>query len=245
MSLLFDAISRRRGRQVHGATSLQADVRQPLPGTVTSDLLPSAAKRWFETFIAPVLQSARLFILCVLFGLIAVVEGVALSMLIPLHDKVPYLAEINEDDGKLRESAKFKPLTNEGVKQRQLEYFLKLWVRWVIPINSQTNSNLPKAAGWVRGAAAHELNDWLEKIDRPAERQIKEPNLTREIHKMVVTYGQGRTAFIHLELIERNAGIETRRIKKLLQLDFELLPEAVTDDNPIGLSPVHFTVADE
>lgn len=233
-------------RQVHGREHAPvATAIAPLPGTIHEDLLPNARKRWFEAFIAPVIEGGRVYRLSVIIGIIAIFEAAAIWRLIPLHERVPYLAEWDEDEGKLREVGQFKPLSAEHVKQRQIDFHVKNWARWIFTIDSQTKRSLEKAAPWVRGAASNELTEWIDKRDRPGEK-ARDPDYTRSIEKKIaVTYGQGKTVFLHIELVERRQGVEIGRLKRLLQADYELLPEQLSDENPIGLAIIHFTVGDE
>ncbi|AEV26936.1 type IV secretory pathway, component VirB8 [Azospira oryzae PS] len=225
-------------REVHGTAT-------PLPGTIKSDLLPGAKKRWFEAFIAPLLETSRVYRFTVFVCLIALIEAGALYRLIPLHERVPYLADWTED-GQLREVGQFKRLTPENVQQVQVNYHAKTWAKRLLTIGSQTKTNLEAAASWVRGAGVNELNEWLE-TDRPGERLASNPDYTRTIEKeIVVTNGQGKTLFLHIELVERNKGVITGRPKKILQIDYDLVPQMMNDrDNPIGLAIIHFMVGDE
>lgn len=213
------------------------------PGTLRSDLDPSAPKRYAEAFVFPRLREGRMTLIACLAMVVAIAEAGALITMLPLKERIPYFARI-DDTGTLVPDERVVAVKAENVKQAQVSYFLKLWTRNLLTIDAQLRSNLPRTAIWVQGAGANELTEWLEKIDRPAERLGREPTLTREVAKVVMTYGQGKTAFAHIELVERNAGNEVRRLKKLMQVDYDLTDQ-LSDDNPIGLVILHFTVADE
>ncbi len=245
MSLLPRSWSRRASRRQVNSSAPERASREDLPGIKADDLSPRAKKRWFEFFIAPVIESNRLFVIAVMMGGIALVEGLALYQLIPLHQRVPYLAEPDEE-GKLREVASFKPLTVETAQQADIKFHLRRWARWIFTVDSQTKTNLENATPWVRGAAANQLTEWVEKRDRPGERQARDPDYTRTIEKKIaVTYGQGKTVFLHIELVEKHQGIEIGRQKKLLQIDYEQLPDQLSDDNPVGVAIINFTIGDE
>ncbi len=246
MPSLLSFLRRSNRREIHGRELSSSHSAPPLPGTIKEDLLPGAHKRWFEAFVAPFTESGRTSRLGTIIGIIAILEGIALTQLIPLHKPMPYLAEFDEEDGKLREVGKFKPLTEENIKQREIDYHLKKWARWVLTIDSQTKSNLEKAGPWARGAGSNELNEWVDKRDRPGERQARDPDYTRTFEKKIaVSYGQGKTVFFHIELIERRQGVEIGRLKKLMQIDYEMVSEQFSDENPLGLAIIHFTIGDE
>lgn len=232
-------------REVHGRAA-ESPPQAPLPGSIRKDFLPGAKKRWFEFFIAPFAERNRSYQISFIVGLIALVEAGALYRLIPLKERVPYLADWEENTGQLVEVGRFKPLSAENVQQQQIDFHLKNWIRWVLVINSQTKTNLERAEPWVRGAAVNELRDWLEK-DKPGEKQVSDPDYSRTIEKKIaVTYGQGKTLFIHVELVSRKQGVELVREKKLVQIDYDiLLKDQFTEENPIGAAVIHFTVGDE
>ena len=214
------------------------------PGARSSDFLPGAAKRYGHAFVLPRILLAKALVSRAGILLVAILEGVALVMLLPLHEKVPYMAAY-DDAGHLVADDRYKVVKIENVQQAQVTASLKRFARYMFTIDAQLTTNFPKTALWVRGAAVNEINDWLEKTDRPYERQTKEPTLTREVAGVAVTYSQGHTAFLHVELVERNSGTEVRRYRKLLQADYDLVSDQVSEENPIGLALNHFSVSDE
>lgn len=246
---MLSFFGKRPRREIHGGhtSPVAPSTSAPqLPGVAPSDFVPGAQKRWYEAFVAPFVDGARNYRISLLLALIALFEGLALWQLIPLRERVPYLAEWDETEGKFRETGQFRPLSPETVQQRQIDFHARNWTRWILTIDSQTKSNLERASTWVRGAGVNELVDWIEHRDRPGERQAKDPDYTRSIEKKIaITYGQGKTLFLHLELVERRRGVETTRLKKLLQIDYDLVPDQYSDDNPIGLAIIHFTIGDE
>lgn len=243
MNFSFPFLGPRAKRQVHRPAPA-ADELPPPAGVLTTDFLPNAKKRYAEISVKPFLASARASTLAAAALLIAILEGVALVRLIPLHEKVPYMATFDEN-GRLAPDERYRPVRIENVQQGQIGASLKRFARYMFTIDSQMKLNFPKTALWVRGAAVNELIEWLEKTDRPFERQAKEPTLTREIAGLAVTYGSGKTAFLHLELVERTGGTEIKRYKKLLQIEYDTLSDQVNEDNPLGVVAAHFSVGDE
>ncbi len=237
-----DPVSRDSLTQATGPDDAPGSI--PPAGALPSDFHPGAAKRYGHAFVLPRIQLAKALVSRAGVLLVAILEGVALIMLLPLHEKVPYMAAY-DDAGHLVADERYKVVKIENVQQAQITASLKRFARYMFTIDSQLKVNFPKTALWVRGSAVNEINDWLEKTDRPYERQIKEPTLTREVASVAVTYSQGHTAFLHIELVERNAGTEIRRYKKLLQADHDQVSDQVSEENPIGLALAHFSVSDE
>jgi hypothetical protein len=236
-------------RQVHKREIAPAPA---LSGAVREDFLPGSKKRFFEAFIAPILEQAKQGRTIVILGIVVICQALALWQLFPLKERIPYVAAWDENAGQFRETGQFKPLTPETVQQRIVDFQARNWVRWVLTIDSQTRGNLERASTWVRSSAVNELQAWIEK-DHPGDRRVKDPDYTRTIEKkIVVTYGQGKTLFLHIELIERNKGIEIGRNRKLVQIDYDMVQSQqsgqVDDDdtkNPIDLAVIHFSIGDE
>lgn len=225
---------------------LEEDMPRPvLPGTVPSDVT-GEGKRYYETFVAPVIKFSRERIVNTVLVAVVLFQAIGISQLIPLHERIPFIAEFDENDGRLKQDERFKVVGVENVKQKQIDFFARRWARCLWTIDSQLRVNLDTCGRWVRGAAANELLDFYS-IDRAVERLTKEPTLTREfVRKPVITYGQGKTLFMHFELVEKNNGVEIRRTKKIMQIDYALVPELADDDeNPIGFVITHFTSAEQ
>lgn len=223
----------------------QVAAAPPATGALEADH-SGDTKRYAEAFVLPRLREARMTLIAFVALIVAVLEAGALILLRPMHERVPYIAEFTEDGG-IRRDERFQMLEAQGaVKQPQLNYFVKLWVRRLFTIDSMLSGNLERLAPWVRGAAANELVDWLSRLDRPVAKRSGQPDLTREVSKLVISYGSGRVIFVHVDLTEKLSGVETARYKKLLQIEYSLLPELVDEEagNPIGLAITHFTVAD-
>jgi type IV secretory pathway component VirB8 len=223
---------------------MSADAPAP-PGTLAADMLPGSSRRYGEAFVLPRVKLAKAIVSRAGILLVAILEGIALVILVPLHEKVPYIATY-DDSGHLVPDERYTVVKIENVKEAQISASLKRFARYMFTIDSQLKVNFPNTALWVRGAAVNELDGWLQKTDRPYERQAKDTALTREVANVSVTYSQGgRNAFLHIELVERNAGTETRRYRKLLQADTDLASDQVSEENPIGLAITHFSVSDE
>lgn len=161
----------------------------------------------------------------------------------------PYFLEVDPTTGKVsatnRVAEEFKP------KDVHTAYFIREWINWVFLMNASTKSNLTKAYGWTKGSATNELDDWALTHDKTAARMATVPGLSREISGLpTVSFNEaGKVAFIDVVLVERNNGIESRRQRKLVTLEFVLMgseaPASQLADNPLGLVITHFTIADQ
>lgn len=251
---MFGFGSKRRQVSVPAARTNETDRVSPdssgipspsLPGQIKSDFLNDST-RYFETFIQPSIALSRSNIRELLLLVAVLLQAGGYFYLLPLKERIPFIAEFNEQSGKLEADDRFKVLGVENVQDKQIYFFTRQWVKNLWTIDSQLRVNLPKTANWVRGAATNELSTFIDK-DKAQERLVRDPNITRElVKKPSITAGAGKTLFVHLELAEKVNGVEVRRLRKLIQLDYELLSEVANDDeNPIGLVFVHFAHTDE
>lgn len=163
--------------------------------------------------------------------------------------RVPYFLEVDGTTGRVaasnRTAEEFKP------KENNISYFIREWVYLVILMNASTlKESLPKAITWTRGAATNELDDWILNVDKTASRMSTTSGLSREIvGTPTVSYNEsGKVAFVDVIWLERVNGVEIRRQRKLLTLEFGFVEDMAVDiqaKNPLGLAITHFTISDQ
>jgi type IV secretory pathway component VirB8 len=183
--------------------------------------------------------------------LIALVAVVGIVVLLPLHKRVPYFYEVDSSTGRVALTNK---VANElKVSDSNISYFLRVWTARMVTINSGTlREGLPSAYKWTRGSASRELDDWTVNEDKTAERIARSPGLSRNIlGSPTVSFNEERNiAFIDFVWIEKIDGVETKRQRKVLTLEFGLAPakrseqEPEDPDNPLGIAITHITLND-
>lgn len=167
----------------------------------------------------------------------------------PLHKRIPYFLEVDSSTGRIG-------LTNRvaeelKVSDKNSAYFLSLWTARIVTINAATlKEGLPSAYRWTRAGAQIELDEWTEKTDKTAERIGKTPGLTRELlGRPSVAFNEDKNiAFVDFSWIEKVNGVERERKRKLLTLEFGMVPLKNADDdpdNPLGIAITHFTINDQ
>lgn len=183
-------------------------------------------------------------------GLVAV-AGLVLVM--PLKKRIPYFYEVDSATGQV--SVSNRVVEELKVSDKNVAYFLRVWVTRVMTINAGTlRDGLPSAYRWTRGAAQTELDDWTETEDRTPARIAKTPGLTREILGVpTVSFNEDRTiAFIDFVTVEKVSGIERDRRRRLMTVEFAALNPKASErnaaeeaDNPLALTITHFTINDQ
>lgn len=183
-------------------------------------------------------------------GLVAV-AGLVLVM--PLKKRIPYFYEVDVSTGQV--SLSNRVVEELKVSDKNVAYFLRVWVTRVMTINAATlRDGLPSAYRWTRGAAQTELDDWTEAEDRTPARIAKTPGLTREILGVpTVSFNEDRSiAFIDFVTVEKVAGVERDRRRRLMAVEFAALNPKASErnaaeeaDNPLALTITHFTINDQ
>jgi type IV secretory pathway component VirB8 len=182
---------------------------------------------------------------------LAIVALIGLVLLLPLKKRVPYFYEVDSGTGRVALSNRV--VDELKVSDKNTAYFLRAWTARLVTINAATlKDGLPSAFRWTRGAAQTELDQWVDKVDRTAERIGKTPGLTRELIGVpTVSFNEDRNvAFVDFVWVEKVNGQETERKRKLLTLEFGLVPpkegrEEADPDNPLGLAITHFTINEQ
>lgn len=231
------------------------DHKRPPVGT-TEGL--AAAGVFVELITALKANNARLEkkngVLMVMVGLLIV----TLMFAMPFKKVVPFFYEVDSATGRVAASGKVADELK--ITDKNIGFFLRLWAARLVVINAATlKQGLPSAYKWTRGAAATELDNWVDKVDQTATRIGKIPGLSRElIGTPVVSFNEDRSvAFIDLVWAEKINGVETDRRRKLLTVEFGTVAEnaslgakqvstsADDLDNPLGLVITHFTMNDQ
>ncbi len=180
---------------------------------------------------------------------------IGLVLTLPLRKEVPYFYEVDSSTGRVGLSDRAS--TQLKVSDQNVAYFLRLWTARLVTINAGTlREGLPSAYRWTRGAAQVELDTWTNDEDKTATRISRTPGLTREVLGVpTVSFNEDQTlAVIDFVWVEKVSGVEKDRRRKLLTLEFGVVPPKPGDrkrnpaddaDNPLGIAITHFTINDQ
>lgn len=184
---------------------------------------------------------------------IAAICLISLILSLPLKKRVPYFFEVDTVSGRVG-------LTNRvaeelKVSDKNIAFFLRLWAARLVTINAATlKDGMPSAYRWTRGGGQTEMDRWTDETDKTAERIGKTPGLTRDLlGAPVISFNEDRNiAFIDLTWIEKVHGVEQNRKRKLLTVEFGLIPpsnkrsdeEPDDPDNPLRIAITHFTITE-
>lgn len=184
-------------------------------------------------------------------GLVAValVQGFALSQLIPLKEKIPYWVEVEEASGRVVASDRgAKTFTPDDNNKR---YFIKEWVQSMFSMDQSRSRSLllPKAKSMTRGKAIDQYSLWLEK-DRTIERMLDKPELSRAVEIRSISFVPGAENVAIIRAAFRTAGVpgESGTEGRVITIHYALVPPQTDEEilrNPIGLFVTEFNVDNE
>jgi len=205
----------------------------------TPPVVDPGVRLFAELFGDPVVQSARLFTTLSVVGLIAIVEAIALWRLTPLKTAVPYLVEANAQGviARVVEAGAYRPTAN------MIKSGLADWIDQLMVLDAfRTRDNLKRSTALLRGKAIAEHQAFIDS-ERPFERLLSTPDLTRESHVNSVDVSSDGLAFVFVTTTERigSQAPVTRRWR--FTVHYALVTpqdEAEILTNPVGINISHF-----
>lgn len=204
----------------------------------------SGYQRYIQYFLVPSLLKGWGWWLMLAVWLIAVLEAIALIVLIPLKQKVPYVLEVEHLTGRVQVSSRVLGVFHPSLAN--IGYFIRVWATNLFSVNEQTLNAIPDAAHWMRGNALNELNAFLDK-EKPGEFLANHPGFRRQVIFSAMNWGgDGKTCFLDMVFVDRIDGIEKLRQPVRVTVDFYRLPATSAEEqlnNPIGLTITHFSVS--
>lgn len=221
--------------------------------------LPDAAfakarNEYYASMGTPVVDRARLFILCTVFGVIALVEGAALFVLTPLKTSEPYVIAVDVARGvvsnqprDVKRAADFTP--ERPIIERELFQFAERMY--------SINSDYPKgvqeghvqAYAYTRGRASIEFREFMDR-EQPYQRQKATKGLVRTLEKTTMSFQEdGKLVLIRYKTLERSEDRPSAIARDWL-MTVQFTREQPTtrielDKNPLGIYVTHFEIVEE
>jgi len=197
-----------------------------------------------ELFGDPVVNNARLFVALLVLGLVALAEACALWRLVPLRTAVPYLVQASTDGvvAKVVEAKAYRPSAN------MVKAGLAAWVDQLMVLDAyRTRENLRRSTALLRGKAIAEHRAFIE-AERPFERLLATPDLTREAQVGSVDVSSEGIAFVFITTTERVASREPLVRRWRFTVHYTLVAPGDEQEilaNPVGLAISHFERAQD
>lgn len=205
-----------------------------------------AQNRFFEIYGSAKVESSRWFVAFIVAMAVAAMLGIALYNVMPLKTVVPYMVKVDSQTGAVAQvvtAANFKP--DAAVRT----YFLSQWVEQVMTLDPyQTQKNVKKAFSVTRDKAVTEFTELLS-TDKPIERLVGDPSLTRVVKVNSINPGTSDgIAFVRITTEERSGPGALKTKRYVFTIHYALVPPQTEEDlriNPIGMFITHFVRSDE
>lgn len=233
-----------------GQRELQADFEAGMPDAAFVE----AKNEYYNSVGQPVVDRARLFVVCVLLLVIVLGLVAAIIRMAPLKTTAPYVILVDEAHGVVAKSAgQVRPAAEYTPDRPVLEREIYSFVDRLYSLNA----DYPKvvvdghiaAYAYTRGRATTEFKAFLD-AEQPYQRQTKTPGLIRTTEKKTISFREdGKLVLIRFRTNERDSN-RTVPISRdwLMTLQFvrEQPAEAKElDSNPLGLYITHFEIVEE
>lgn len=201
---------------------------------------PLAWKGYFERFTVPILARDRFFIALVVALAVAGTEAAAITVLLPLRRREPYIVEVNSQ-GRVVSSGTLAHAVGQPTTA-QLTYWLGRWVRDLYVVDpSYSQRNLREAYLLTHGPAVEQMGRYLQSKASPLARLNAHASLRVTVTIKTVRRIGPHEAYVVARL---NNQLTDQRNEKGVTVSYRLqAPNTVKAAlaNPIGLQVTNFS----
>jgi len=217
----------------------KSDISAPPKAKVSLQRLMDAASK-IET---PRVIHRWALTLAAVSSTLAVFLSIALVILLPLKEYVPYFLVEKSDASVERSSlvgARFVP------SDANIVYFSWQFIKGLLTIDEQMRFRLPATYEMTRGAATSQWQQFVANIDRPQARLSADPTLRREVvmegSPQIISASnesrKGSIVYFIRETTTSKDGTKSRRVR--MTLDYLIVPPQ--DPKEIAKNPIGFYV---
>ncbi|ABD71941.1 Type IV secretory pathway component VirB8-like (plasmid) [Rhodoferax ferrireducens T118] len=223
------------------------------------DAMPDAAfakarNEYYDSVGQPVVDRARLFVICILLLVIVVVLSFAFLWMIPLKTTEPYVIAIDDTNGRVSKAAGEVKRAVEYTPDRPvLERELFQFVERLYAINADypklVQDGHVAAYAYTRNRASNEFRSFMD-VEQPYQRQKTTKGLIRKAERKTISFREdGKLVLIRFRTSERS---EDRPVPVgrdwVMTLQFAreqpTTPQEL-DLNPLGMYITHFEIGEE
>ena len=217
--------------------------------------LATARQAYLDTTGQPHVNSARLFVITLLVGFIAVIEGIALVKLPSENTVQPYVVFVNKEAAEVSTgrsvvvpAAQYEP--EVSVVDRELFTFVKNMFALnadALPVVLQAHQ---EAYSYTRDRATAELRDFIDKREAAYQRMKTTPGLIRTVVKKTISHRpDAPVVLIRFTAVERSRGqVEGIPRDYLIAVTYvrsQPTKKEELDRNPLGIYITHFDIQEE
>ena len=214
----------------------------------------TARNQYYDSVGQPVVDRARLFVVCLVLLAVLIVQAIAFFKMIPLKSTEPYVIAVNESNGEvakaageIRRAVDYTP--DRPVLERELfQFVVRLYA---------INADYPKvvqdghveAYAYTRNRATVEFKTFMD-AEKPYQRQKTTKGLMRTVERKTISFREdGKLVLIRFKTFERSEERPTPVMREwLMTLQFlrdQPSSTAELDTNPLGLFVTNFEIVEE
>lgn len=197
---------------------------------------------YFRMGEAERVQGRRSFVLAVTLIVVVVVQGVALSRMAPLKERVPYFIEVDSSTGEVRASDRVA--TRFAPDESSIRFHLARWSVNLLMVDQHSRDlRLPETAILLRGDAVQQWSEFLKR-EAPIQKLFDDPEYRQQARVISLAFLPKETVLVRLELTDNRGA--NRRVQ--ITLSYAIIPPQSEEDvlrNPLGLWITNFGVNDE
>lgn len=207
----------------------------------------SQQRAWFERYGHHYVEKNKYFTLLVIMSGIALSEGVAINLMLPLKEVIPYVLVVNKTTGEVEANRASAQRYSPGDPEKM--YFLGEYGRKLMEIDkSKSEDNMYYLADRSIDNCAQELSDF-RRTTNLFGRLAEDETLTRVPELNTVTPLKDSTALVRINTVERSktSTIPTNK-SWLITIHYKVIPPVDEKEmlkNPLGLYCTHFGLQEE
>lgn len=175
----------------------------------------------------------RGWLVAIAFGALATIEAVAILVMVPLKERTPYIVEVNKTTSEvIVKENMIKKFTPSDANKA---FFIRGWVENMFTLDAARTKDhlLPRAAILLRGPAVEQYKSLLA-VDKPIERLVENPLLSRHVKNININFVPGADVAIVRFVLETSGGQAIISENKSASIKFILVEKEVSETNPIG-----------
>jgi type IV secretory pathway TrbF-like protein len=226
--------------------ALSGDAAIRTMGNAPQTAYQKAEGKFYEIYGSSKVESSRWFVFSMVLLVVVIALALSIAKTMPLKTVVPYIVQVDKVNGAAAHpvsAVNFSPDTN--VKS----YFLSQWVYKLLTIDPfLTRDNIKAAYLLTRDKASKEYTEYLNE-DKPIERLVKDPSLTRTVRINSLNPGAEQNIAIIRVTTEERSGTSAVKVKRyMLTIHYAIVPPTTEEEirvNPVGIYITHFVINEE
>lgn len=228
---------------------MQAEFERQMPDTA----FQKAKNEYYASMGTPVVDRARLFVLCCVLGVGNMILGGVLWSMMPLKSTEPWVISVDAKGGVTSKNDAIQRAVEYMPERPVMERELFQFVERLYTINADYPRGVQQghvlAYAYTKGRAAIEFREFIDK-EQPYQRQKTTKGLVRTVEKKTISFQEdGKLVLIRFRTLERSDERPTAIAHDyLMTIQFTReqpnTPEEL-DKNPLGVLITHFEIVEE